>query len=66
MVSAQERYIAMLEGREIPAYTPPHQNDSIYEPPQAFISNRALLSRFMEENGLTTADVMAALSEVQE
>ncbi len=65
MASAEERYIALIEGREIPPLTP-QQNDSIYKPPQAFISRGALLSRFMADNGLSVADVMAALSEVQE
>jgi len=66
MATAQERYIAMIEGREIPPLTAPQQNDGIYEPPQAYIPPSSLLSKFMQENGLSIADVMSALSEVQE
>ncbi len=65
MATAQERYIALIEGKPIPPYTP-QQTDSIYEPPQAFISRGTLLSRFMQENGLSVTDVMDALSEVEE
>lgn len=68
MATSQERYIAMLEGREIPPYTPPQQNDgipAIHKAPQAYIPTSSLLSQFMAENGLSIADVMAALSEVE-
>lgn len=68
MATHQERYIAMLEGKQIPAFTSQQNNDgipTIHRPPQAYIDNRALLSKFMEENGLSVVDIMSALSEVE-